>query len=389
MQILKYFSELGYMVEMFSIEDQIFHTDEDIAPGVGIFKIISNDKANVEMIRIQKIMKICYKLLYYLIGVTYNIAVLNGYEETVFLGSNCPYEIHKVYEDKTYKVVWTGAEPGPYGCKVSFMGQNPDDISDEYQVCIEVGRFYLRREGIQVNFHYDSVTNTPAKIYTTYDYPSKFCGNEDELVGISVTTDEFRDVDTSDSYFTFKITAIKTYNNVDIGAIIGGVVGGIALLAFLCACCCCSSKRNKSETPGAPAATNLQPIPTQAGYTGGASQPGNYPHRYGEYSQLPQQHPPPTGYSGNVPLTAYPHQQPHSSGYPVDVSQTAQPNTSYPVDMPLASYPSAPPQGYNYPQYPPSAEAHQNFNYPVGGEQPGRLEASAPPPSYEEVTRTQ
>ena len=45
----------SYSVGFFCCKCLIIHhliyPDEDIAPGVGIFKIISNDKANVEMIR--------------------------------------------------------------------------------------------------------------------------------------------------------------------------------------------------------------------------------------------------------------------------------------------------------------------------------------------------
>ena len=68
------------------------------------------------------------------------------------MNSVCSYEIYHPNEDKSYKVVWKGADPGLSGCKLSFKGQDTDDYTKEYTVCVESEEFYLQSSGIRLKY---------------------------------------------------------------------------------------------------------------------------------------------------------------------------------------------------------------------------------------------
>ena len=68
------------------------------------------------------------------------------------MNSVCSYEIYHPNEEKSYKVVWKGADPGLSGCKLSFKGQDTDDYTKEYNVCVKSEKFYLQSSGIRLKY---------------------------------------------------------------------------------------------------------------------------------------------------------------------------------------------------------------------------------------------
>ncbi|KAK3096466.1 hypothetical protein FSP39_000491 [Pinctada imbricata] len=269
----------------------------------------------------------------------YCVDFITGYEETINIDYSCTYNIQKLTEDKSYKLVWTGGDPGIGGCKISFIGRDSEYLN-EYTVCAEIpDRIYFQSSGIYLKY-YVGFNSYPSRTYTKDDYPltERFCAGQDQYLDVEIEADSsgsgfFSRIDTSNSYFTLRITATKTYDyGGNVGAIVGGVIGGLAFLGIVITVCIVIACRRKGY-----AGQVNQPTTTTMVNQGG-SQSAAYPQQtYGQPGAYPQQqmaYPPPMGYTqpGNYPVQGYgfsgqQYQQPPPP--PAQAPNTSAPPPSY------------------------------------------------------------
>ncbi|KAK3096881.1 hypothetical protein FSP39_004360 [Pinctada imbricata] len=240
----------------------------------------------------------------------YCVDFIIGYEETINIDNSCTYSIQKLTEDKSYKLVWNGGDPGYGGCKISFIGRDSEYLN-EYTVCAEVpDRIFFQSSGIYLKY-YVGFNSYPSKTYTKDDYPDRFCAGQDQYLDVEIEADassgfSLSRIDTSSSYFTLRITATKTFDyGGTVGAIVGGVIGGLAFLGVaitVCIVIACRRKRYAGQV-NRPTTTSM--------VNQGGNQSAAYPQQtYGQPGAYPQQqmaYPPPTGYTqpGNYPVQGY------------------------------------------------------------------------------------
>ena len=94
---------------------------------------------------------------------------------SVTMDSVCTFKIYNPNEYISYKVVWKGDDPGPIGCKLSFYGQDNEETSKDYKVCVEAEEFYFQSSGIRLqymtgvfSYNVDKVSDCIERLWVTY-----------------------------------------------------------------------------------------------------------------------------------------------------------------------------------------------------------------------------
>ncbi|XP_056000592.1 uncharacterized protein LOC125656133 [Ostrea edulis] len=251
--------------------------------------------------------------------------------KTYEFGKDCSVSFAKVNEDRHLYVEYNGENVGWWCDDFSFNGK-ADEIMDEYEVCVKP--LYFSDPDCAVQLEYTTTYGgvTLQSVTCLKNYNTEYCGPQDEFLYINFK--KRSGISTSNAGFKLLVTGKKVFDyGAFVGAIAGGVIGGLILISMgIGLVCCCACKRKPTQgrvlNPNQPNQTPMinQPVYPQAAY------------------QYPVQ---PTGNSvGLYPTANYATQ--YSAGY----------NTQPPLQSQQA-----------------------------GGWQPAEHPASAPPPNYVELDK--
>ncbi|XP_061167919.1 uncharacterized protein LOC133176880 [Saccostrea echinata] len=281
---------------------------------------------------------------------------------TYEFGEDCSVSLEDVNENLEIYAEYHGKDVSSWCDYFSFNGRGRK-ILDEYEICVRP--IYFRDPDCSLRLDYKSSYNgrTLQSVSCEKNSNTKYCGSQDEYLYIYF--EKRNGKSTSKASFRLHITARKVFDYEEnqkslVGAIVGGVVGGcffVAVVTGICCWCACRRKPSQGQVLN-PTQANAVPLVNQPAYpypshnvqhtenNTGTYPPANYAAQYTAYNSQPQYNPQP--------------------GYNTQPQYNTQ-----------AQYNSQP-QYDTQPQYQSSE---------TSGWQEPEKQASAPPPSYDEVNK--
>ncbi|XP_048739201.2 uncharacterized protein LOC125653680 isoform X4 [Ostrea edulis] len=224
--------------------------------------------------------------------------------DTYEFGDDCTVSFKKVNEERQIYVEYKGKHIRWLCDDFSFKGRG-ENIMDDYEICVTPQYFTDPDCAVRLDYKSSYTSGRLQSVNCSENYNSKFCHSDGKYLYIDFKTRGGKS--TSKARFKLLITARKVFDYGNfVGAIVGGVFGGLLLISLVIGLICCCACRRK-PTQGQVLNPSQTPMVNQPAYpyvtystqpTGNTAIPyptENYPRQYPGYTTQTALHSPQTG----------------------------------------------------------------------------------------------